>query len=174
MQTANTLVGTVSVAEGSTIPDSALFSLVVPTLPSLTSVDITTTTQVKLYSKSTLSYIIVDQYGNLQTLGDNKAAGATFSILPKSGGGYTLQSNNKYTTADGGGTGPLMANRDTASGWETFYFNFRSADSTYTITAAANNQLVAALNNDVWFQLSPTVPNSGTIPDSAIFYIVAA
>lgn len=100
-----------------------LFHIVAPSLPSFTSINIATATQVKLYSKSALTYITLDPYGHLQTLGDTLASATTFNVNTIIGG-YTLQSiaNNGYTSADGAGSGSLIANRATASGWETFMF----------------------------------------------------
>lgn len=169
----NSLVANVAVPQGSAIPDSALFRFVALTLPSLTSIDVTTVSQIKLYSKSAIAYISTDGYGNWQTLGDNNAEAAIFNIAPVEGG-YTIQlaSSERYTTADGAGEGALIANRGNPGGWETFIFTAR-AGGVYTIKAQINNKLVAPMNNDR-AQVSASVTDGTSFPESAAFYVLAA
>ena len=87
----NNLLANVAVPYGTAIPDSALFSVVVPTpLTTLTSVDIVTATQVKLYSQFGMAYIIVDGYGTLLAGGDSAAGSVTFNVAKVAGMIYIL------------------------------------------------------------------------------------
>ena len=53
-----------------------------------------------------------------------------------------VQTTNFYVSAEDAGALPLIANRYTASGWETFAFSTQ-AGGFWAITATANGKLVA-------------------------------
>jgi len=158
-------------ALGSPIPDIALFSIVTSGGGGgLTSINIATASQIKLYSKSTNLYITVGS-GSLLVASAGASSGATTFRVGSFAGGYTLQSSatNQFASADNYGANPVVANRPTADTWETFFFTSR-AGGTYSIQSYVNNQLVSVQANG---QLIANVANSGTIPDSALFYVLA-
>lgn len=61
-------------------------------------------------------------------------------------GNYSLQAvaNNKYISADNYGNNPLIADRDSVSGWETFEI-VNNTDGTISIKASANGKYVCAV-----------------------------
>lgn len=167
---ANELIATVAI--GGTVPDIALFNIVaITSSPAPTSsINVATATQVKLYSKSANSYITVDSASLLAATVSSTALATTFNLAAVTGGN-TLQNagSSQFVSADNAGASPLVSNRATAAGWETFTFVAQSG-STYAILAAADNQLVSVQSNG---QLLANIANSGTIPTSALFYVVA-
>lgn len=172
VQTTNANLLIATVATGGTVPDIALYSIVAPaSSPAPTaSINVATATQVKLFSKSLGAFITVDGAYFLSATSSGTALATTFAVATTSSG-TTLQNtlSSQYVSADNAGATPLVANRPTAAGWESFTFVPQSG-STYSILAAANNQLVSVQSNG---QLIPNVANSGTVPTSALFYVVA-
>jgi len=65
--------------------------------------------------------------------------------------------NNKYVTAENGGSSPLIANRDTAGPWELFYIS-PAADGSINIKAGFNGKYVTAENGGA----SPLIANRDT------------
>jgi hypothetical protein len=66
--------------------------------------------------------------------------------------------NNKYVTAENGGTDNLIANRDTVQGWEQFQW-IDNGDGTISLLSNANNRYVTADN----FGNSPLIANRQSI-----------
>lgn len=108
-----------------TVPDSALFSIVAPpAIPAPTSsVDITKVTKVRFYSVSKAAYIILDSTQILTTATDPTTIPAAFNVAPISGGS-SIQSvgSGQFASADNNGDSPLVANRPTPGGWETYLY----------------------------------------------------
>jgi len=165
--TSNELLANVAIS--GTIPATALFQIVVPSAPT-SSINPTTSPQIKLYSKSAGAYVTVDAYSNLVATAGTSSLAVTWNVATISGG-YSLQNaaTSEYASADNNGGSPVIANRPSPSGWETFGFVAQSGGA-YSILATDNGQLVAVQSNS---QLQATVANSGTIPSSALFYIVS-
>jgi hypothetical protein len=172
-----------SITPSGVIPDVALFSII----PALSSVDITKASQVKLVSASTLNYITTDG-DTLVATGTSQSA-VTFNVAAQPGG-YSLQNaaNSFYTSAENAGASPLVANRGAASTWETFAFVAQPGNciilifgiviiyriitgSVYAIIATINNEAVAVQSNNL---LVANVPNGGSFPSTALFYVVSA
>lgn len=75
--------------------------------------------------------------------------------------------NGKFVCADNSGTSPLVANRDTASGWETFTLVAKGGND-YAIKAQANGLFVCA-DNWGW---DPLIANRTTAGDWETFTLV--
>lgn len=112
--------------------DVALFKIITPISPS-SSIDVTTATQVKLYSKGGGAFIGVDSGSYFSSSSGVKEAAVTFKLV-KTNNQYTLQNgeSGKYASADNEGNNPVVVNRDAAAGWESFSF-ISQPGSTYSI-----------------------------------------
>jgi len=75
---------------------------------------------------------------------------AVFVLATPSSGGTTIQwqANNQYVSADIAGNVVLVANRPTASGWETFNLVVQSSGA-YLIQAQSNNLYLQTINGDL-------------------------
>lgn len=81
----------------------------------------------------------VDNPGNVVNAGGGGTTPTSQKVALKS------MANGKFVTAESGGTKPLIANRDSASGWETFTMTTTSGDSR-TLRAEADGEFVCADN----------------------------
>jgi endo-1,3(4)-beta-glucanase len=107
-----------------------------------------------------------------QTLiADTTAAGSAtkfvFAPINGTGGGGSIRStlDNSYVSADIGGGVPLIANRATASTWETFLVQPAAAAGTYTIQALSNNDYVVSSSAGL-------VNSATTVSGAATFRLV--
>lgn len=75
--------------------------------------------------------------------------------------------NGKYVCADDVGDSPLIANRDAASGWETFFLR-DNGDGTVSLRAAANGKFVCADNGGN----SPLIANRDAVGGWEKFYLI--
>jgi rhamnogalacturonyl hydrolase YesR/Holliday junction resolvase len=94
------------------------------------------------------------------------AAGSTGLPAP---GTYALRAriNNLFVTAENAGASPLIANRATAQGWETFDLTV-SPTASVTLRAHANGQFVTAANAGA----SPLIANRATAQGWETFTVV--
>ena len=92
--------------------------------------DITKASKVKLVSAATLNYVTTD--GNSLVATGTAQSAVTFNVAVQPGG-YSLQNaaNSFFTCAENGGTSPLVANRVSASTWETFAFAAQSGSFSF-------------------------------------------
>lgn len=121
VQTNNVIVpGTTSVT------DSTLFSFISPIPPPSSSyTNPTTASSVKFFNKAAGLYLSVNTGSVLVAGAGDQAAGITFNIIrPTTTGEVNLQNaaNQQFACADNNGANPIVVNRASASGWETFYF----------------------------------------------------
>lgn len=85
----------------------------------------------------------VDNPGNVVSGGGGGGGGTTTPTTQRIA--LKAMANGKFVTAENAGTRPLIANRDSASGWETFTMTTTSGDSR-TLRAEADNEFVCADN----------------------------
>jgi hypothetical protein len=156
-----------NVADDGTIPATALFQ-VVPV------VNLTTGAQVKLQSaNSSYGYLQIDSIDYVVVGGATLSTAATFRVLSGTKGyNYLLETVREqyvatYTPSDGL---VLLTSVSNSSPQQRLWKLIIQSNGAYVIQSDVNGELLAFESIE---GLKPTVANSGTIPDNALFYAVS-
>jgi len=144
-----------------------------PAGPPTSSVQINAGIQVAIFSFSANLYVTVDPSSLLLVATTSSLSAAAKFNIGAISGGYTIQNaaSGQYTSADNYGNSPAVANRPTASTWETWTFTALPNSGFVVIQASINGNLLAVQSNN---ELISNVPFAGALPGSVLFYIVNA
>ncbi|CAF5027605.1 unnamed protein product, partial [Rotaria sp. Silwood1] len=114
---------------------------------------------------------LIDPNGNLSELGKRYMNGGNIRIvsIPKTSKVIALRSNanGKFVCAENAGNSPLVANRDCASGWETFDLIILN-ENNVALKSHANGQYVCAENGGN----SPLIANRASISSWETFQMI--
>eukprot|EP01113_Clastostelium_recurvatum_P046820 TRINITY_DN8261_c0_g1_i2.p1 TRINITY_DN8261_c0_g1~~TRINITY_DN8261_c0_g1_i2.p1 ORF type:complete len:380 (+),score=64.23 TRINITY_DN8261_c0_g1_i2:1219-2358(+) len=174
--TATTAAAVTTAAAGTTTTTGAA-STTTSTTTGATCPSRTTTaplSQGYIQSQSNRKYVVVQQDKTLAATASATSSATLFRFAAVTGGGYSIRSatSNQYVCADNNGANPLIANRGSASGWETFTFSKPTTSSSnvdWTFTAVNNLAVSLQSNNQLRATGSLT-----TCPSTQLWTLVAA